>query len=156
MLRGHDREVTAVAWCPTDPHSIATCGDDATVKLWSVQRPWPPAPRCAPQVGPVPACSLLLFLFWDNMFHSLMGWTQALLFTAFRDWLGDSVCPLSRGFQMTDSCFHQDLVLRFCRCTFTRGPRAVDTHAYRFRILQFQMPLRILFFFTAAVIGKPI
>lgn len=51
VLRGHDREVTAVAWCPTDPHSIATCGDDATVKLWSVQRPWPPVPRSAPQVG---------------------------------------------------------------------------------------------------------
>lgn len=60
MLQGHEREVTAVAWCPTDPHSIATCGDDATVKLWSVQRPWPPpapkaAPRTAPQVQPPPA-----------------------------------------------------------------------------------------------------
>ena len=51
VLRGHDREVTAVAWCPTDSHSIATCGDDDTVKLWSVQRPWPPVPRHAPLVG---------------------------------------------------------------------------------------------------------
>lgn len=60
VLCGHDREVTAVAWCPTDSHSIATCGDDATVKLWSVQRPWPPAPSCAPQVGQDPPLALLL------------------------------------------------------------------------------------------------
>ncbi|KAL0019055.1 hypothetical protein WJX79_000368 [Trebouxia sp. C0005] len=52
VLRDHEREVTAVAWCPTDPHSIATCGDDATVKLWSVQRPWPPAPNSVPGTAP--------------------------------------------------------------------------------------------------------
>ena len=68
VLRGHDREVTAVTWCPTDPHSIATCGDDATVKLWHLHRPWPPAPRPAPQVHfleysllcHVPAATVLL------------------------------------------------------------------------------------------------
>ncbi len=52
VLRGHGREVTAVAWCPTDSHSVATCGDDATVKLWSVQRPWPPAPKTTPGIAP--------------------------------------------------------------------------------------------------------
>ena len=61
VLQGHDREVTAVAWCPTDPHSIATCGDDATIKLWSVRRPWPPAPAPSPQVP-------LLMLDWKNAF----------------------------------------------------------------------------------------
>lgn len=60
VLRGHDREVTAVAWCPTDPHSIATCGDDATIKLWSVQRPWPPAPPAYhPPQQQVSSCSLV-------------------------------------------------------------------------------------------------
>lgn len=60
VLRGHDREVTAVAWCPTDPHSIATCGDDATIKLWSVQRPWPPAPPTYdPPQHQVSSCSLV-------------------------------------------------------------------------------------------------
>lgn len=51
VLEGHDREVTAVAWCPSDPHRIATCGDDATVKLWSLQRQWPPAQKAASQVN---------------------------------------------------------------------------------------------------------
>lgn len=67
VLRGHDREVTAVAWCPTDAHSIATCGDDATVKLWNVQRPWPPAPQYAPQVGQLLCQCLLLFFLWSHV-----------------------------------------------------------------------------------------
>ncbi|KAK9820123.1 hypothetical protein WJX72_006352 [[Myrmecia] bisecta] len=42
MLAGHTHEVTAVAWCPTDFGLLATCGDDFMVKLWTIDRPWPP------------------------------------------------------------------------------------------------------------------
>jgi len=35
-LDGHDGEVSSVAWCPSDFCQLASCGDDATVRLWSV------------------------------------------------------------------------------------------------------------------------
>ena len=37
-LAGHEGEVTAVAWCATDPEQIATTADDATVRVWTVKR----------------------------------------------------------------------------------------------------------------------
>jgi len=37
-LRGHDSEVTAVAWCPTDFCQLATTADDYTIKVWNIQR----------------------------------------------------------------------------------------------------------------------
>lgn len=33
VLPGHEGEVTAVAWCPTDFDQIATTADDATIKV---------------------------------------------------------------------------------------------------------------------------
>ena len=38
MLTGHTKEVTAVAWCPTDLSKIATCSDDNDLRLWRVNR----------------------------------------------------------------------------------------------------------------------
>lgn len=41
-LEGHQGGETAgVAWCATDPLKVATCGDDATAKVWSVNRGQP-------------------------------------------------------------------------------------------------------------------
>jgi len=42
-LVGHAREVTAVAWAPTEPFQVVTCGDDASVRVWALQRRAPPA-----------------------------------------------------------------------------------------------------------------
>ena len=36
MLTGHTKEVTAVAWCPSDMTKIATCSDDSDLRLWKV------------------------------------------------------------------------------------------------------------------------
>ena len=36
MLTGHTKEVTAVAWCPSDMTKIATCSDDSDLRLWRV------------------------------------------------------------------------------------------------------------------------
>ncbi|KAL4550117.1 hypothetical protein Ndes2526B_g08287 [Nannochloris sp. 'desiccata'] len=55
-LRGHDSEVTAVAWCPTDFCQLATTADDYTIKVWNIHRQqaaekmevpggWVPQPR---------------------------------------------------------------------------------------------------------------
>ncbi|KAI3428243.1 hypothetical protein D9Q98_006623 [Chlorella vulgaris] len=41
VLSGHQGEVTAVAWCPSDFHQIATTADDATVKVWHISRQQP-------------------------------------------------------------------------------------------------------------------
>ena len=38
MLTGHTREVTAVAWCPTDLSKMVTCSDDNDLRLWRVNR----------------------------------------------------------------------------------------------------------------------
>ena len=38
VLRGHDAEVTTVAWCPSDFSQLATAADDYTVKVWSIDR----------------------------------------------------------------------------------------------------------------------
>lgn len=37
-LQGHTGEVSGVAWCQTDGNQVATCGDDAVVKVWKVHR----------------------------------------------------------------------------------------------------------------------
>ncbi len=42
-LVGHAREVTAVAWAPMEPFQVVTCGDDASVRVWALQRRAPPA-----------------------------------------------------------------------------------------------------------------
>ena len=36
ILTGHTKEVTAVAWCPSDMTKIATCSDDSDLRLWRV------------------------------------------------------------------------------------------------------------------------
>ena len=43
-LTGHSTEVTAVAWCPSDPGEIVTASDDATVRVWRVGAAGPPSP----------------------------------------------------------------------------------------------------------------
>lgn len=37
-LPGHAGEVTAVAWCPADHCQIATAADDATLRVWTLDR----------------------------------------------------------------------------------------------------------------------
>lgn len=37
-LAGHTGEVTAVAWCPADHNQIATAADDATLRVWTMDR----------------------------------------------------------------------------------------------------------------------
>ena len=44
-LTGHSAEVTAVAWCPSDPREIVTASDDATVRVWRVGAGGPPSPQ---------------------------------------------------------------------------------------------------------------
>jgi len=38
VLRGHRGEVSAVAWNPRRFDQVVTCGDDARVRVWSVDR----------------------------------------------------------------------------------------------------------------------
>ena len=38
VLTGHQGEVTGVAWCPSDFGQIVTCGDDARLCVWSIDR----------------------------------------------------------------------------------------------------------------------
>ncbi|KAK2078655.1 hypothetical protein QBZ16_003495 [Prototheca wickerhamii] len=33
-LAGHEGEVTAVAWCPSDPDCLVSAGDDAALRVW--------------------------------------------------------------------------------------------------------------------------
>ena len=54
VLRGHAREVTGVAWCPTDPLQLATCGDDASVRVWALARR---QLSHSPQAGRGPPCA---------------------------------------------------------------------------------------------------
>lgn len=35
---GHESEVTAVAWCPTNFHTLLSASDDTTVRVWRVDR----------------------------------------------------------------------------------------------------------------------
>ncbi|CAH1792154.1 unnamed protein product [Owenia fusiformis] len=45
LLKGHTKEVTAVAWCPTDIFKIVTLADDDTVNIWrSTQSSLSPEP----------------------------------------------------------------------------------------------------------------
>lgn len=44
VLSGHTGEVTAVAWCNGNSNAVATCGDDASIRVWRVHRQWPPKP----------------------------------------------------------------------------------------------------------------
>ncbi|XP_059642541.1 uncharacterized protein LOC132284445 [Cornus florida] len=37
ILRGHDGEVTAVNWCPSETGKVATSSDDFTVRFWNIQ-----------------------------------------------------------------------------------------------------------------------
>ena len=49
VVEGHEGEVSGVAWCPHDFCKIATCSDDATFRIWNVDRRWPtPARKMAP------------------------------------------------------------------------------------------------------------
>lgn len=36
VLKGHEGEVTAVKWSPTDPGRVATCSDDFSARMWNV------------------------------------------------------------------------------------------------------------------------
>ncbi|NXX20857.1 DTL protein, partial [Podargus strigoides] len=38
ILLGHSREVTSIAWCPSDFTKIATCSDDNTMRIWRLRR----------------------------------------------------------------------------------------------------------------------
>ncbi|KAL3833130.1 hypothetical protein ACJIZ3_007866 [Penstemon smallii] len=37
ILKGHDGEVTAVDWCPSEMGKVATCSDDFTARFWNIQ-----------------------------------------------------------------------------------------------------------------------
>lgn len=37
-LEGHEKEVTGVAWCPTDLFNVSTCSDDHTIRVWKLHR----------------------------------------------------------------------------------------------------------------------
>ncbi|KAI3985632.1 hypothetical protein MKX01_033915, partial [Papaver californicum] len=38
ILEGHEGEVTAVDWCPSEIGKIATASDDFTVRVWNIQK----------------------------------------------------------------------------------------------------------------------
>lgn len=38
VLHGHEKEVTAAAWCPADDCELATAADDYTIKVWHVHQ----------------------------------------------------------------------------------------------------------------------
>ncbi len=37
-VRGHEGEVSGVSWCGSDGGQLATCGDDAVVRVWCLNR----------------------------------------------------------------------------------------------------------------------
>ena len=85
VLRGHSREVTTGAWCPTDFCQLATAADDCTVKIWNVQRAQAPEARDPPgRRGGALARVLLLHQpaarFWDvsNAFAAAPHTLEAL------------------------------------------------------------------------------
>ena len=41
-LQGHEGEVTCVDWCRQDMAHLASVADDATVRVWQINRPFPP------------------------------------------------------------------------------------------------------------------
>ncbi|XP_021892022.1 denticleless protein homolog isoform X2 [Carica papaya] len=48
ILKSHDGEVTAVAWCPTDSDKLATASDDYTVRAWNLRSSYCPRSRSPP------------------------------------------------------------------------------------------------------------
>lgn len=38
VLKGHEGEVTAVDWCPSDFDCLASCADDCTARVWTIDR----------------------------------------------------------------------------------------------------------------------
>ncbi|KAJ8432151.1 hypothetical protein Cgig2_006853 [Carnegiea gigantea] len=44
-LTSHEKEVTAVNWCPNELGKIATASDDFTVRFWDIQTRYCPSPR---------------------------------------------------------------------------------------------------------------
>ncbi|KAK8937589.1 hypothetical protein KSP40_PGU006638 [Platanthera guangdongensis] len=38
LLRGHEKEVTAVAWCSTEVGKLATSSDDYMVRVWNIKK----------------------------------------------------------------------------------------------------------------------
>ena len=38
VVSAHDDDVNCVAWHPVERHTLASCSDDGTVKVWSVRR----------------------------------------------------------------------------------------------------------------------
>ena len=56
VLEGHTGEVSGVAWCQTDQNEVATCGDDAVVKVWRVNREAPKQQKALVPVSPVSWC----------------------------------------------------------------------------------------------------
>lgn len=61
VLEGHSGEVSGVAWCQADACQVATCGDDAVVKVWKVNRDAPRQKRAAlpVRIGHIPLISSL-------------------------------------------------------------------------------------------------
>ncbi|CAN8266171.1 unnamed protein product [Cochlearia groenlandica] len=53
ILKGHDFEVTAVDWSPSDIGKVATASDDFTVRLWSIENS-----RCTNANAPAAASSV--------------------------------------------------------------------------------------------------
>ena len=55
-LRGHQKEVTGVAWCPTNLFNVATCSDDHTLRVWKSHRQLPQPSGQDTEVGCTPSC----------------------------------------------------------------------------------------------------
>jgi WD40 repeat protein len=58
VLKGHRREVGDVAWCPSEWNKLASCSDDATVRIWTASRVGAcalPAETCHGTRSPAPS-----------------------------------------------------------------------------------------------------
>ncbi|KAK9798193.1 hypothetical protein WJX73_002428 [Symbiochloris irregularis] len=73
-LTGHDKEVTGVAWCPSDLYNLATCSDDHTLRVWKLDRPWPQAHSADEKAAQTPRLAVSSYM----LSSALSGPRQAI------------------------------------------------------------------------------
>ena len=68
-LAGHEGEVTCVDWCRQDMAHLASVADDATVRVWQINRPFPYQP---PRRIPRKVTIISFFNIWHFIYILLL------------------------------------------------------------------------------------